>query len=927
MNSALINKTTTICVIGYFDHFNLGDEQYKESFSYIFETYFPNYDSLEIKFIDCDYLNSETFHDDDIIILGGGDVLNEYFLNKIIMKFDGKPNKMIAVSVGLPYSNILINTFKLSIFDYIFIRTKQDMDLFSEYFRKDRLFYIPDISYYLLNKHKTIFNQKSFIYKFTNLTNGKHGRTENGGVILELSDAIRKPNKATNVKQTYYDEVKKTLSTWCAKLNKKVICFSLNRHIYSKQIKEAYKDIIQSFAETIKTFIAKGYYVVLLPFNTIEKNNIEDNTENDIIIHNDVCHIIEYTNIQMMNKILNIKDQLSVRETLSLYKYFYVTVPMRFHACLFSIYMQVPMVPVFTTKKIKNILLDIEWNHFYELDKNEKDIPIIMDSENLNTKISYITDTYNYLFLKEKLKNTNIGLGICLENTIPHLVDIINHPYEKVSTMTKSNHIDLQINRLYTKLQDYIMKTEKIHDFRLAKKTETQSNIVLISSYYLTNNFNSIYNYGLKTKMFNIQYDYHEEWKWIMKNHLSHHKKIYSNPDGLFNLDFIDQSDYSGVHRSGWQYVYSHIKTMHNENSPILMDLYLDKTFHWNYSVNKIIGLIPYKKSWVGFVHHTFDETFSNYNNNCLLKNEDFILSIPYCKGLFVLSNYLKTEFEKRFNEMNVNIPIYVLIHPTEMQNIPKFSYSQFIVNKEKKLVHIGGWLRNIYSYYLLEIKETVRFKKSGTCFFGSHIKDTIKKTALFGKNMNNYYPQPNIQENIQSIMALSESNDSMASILQNCCQNMSYYSLNETQIHNNWYKHFMQHFSKVLNSVFILQNMDNDKYDELLSQNIVFINLVDASTVNTIIECIVRNTPIIVNRHPSAVELLGNGYPLFYDNGKDYMKMNNEINALLENPSSVYNAYKYLKNMDKHTFQIEYFIQSMKSCMKHIMYDASNNV
>jgi hypothetical protein len=117
---------------------------------------------------------------------------------------------------------------------------------------------------------------------------------------------------------------------------------------------------------------------------------------------------------------------------------------------------------------------------------------------------------------------------------------------------------------------------------------------------------------------------------------------------------------------------------------------------------------------------------------------------------------------------------------------------------------------------------------------------------------------------------------------------------------------------------------MDNEGYDNLLTNNIVFINLVDASTVNTIIECIIRNTPIIVNKHPSAVELLGEKYPLYYKNSNDYIKMNNEINSLLDDPFSIYYAYKYLKNMDKHTFQIEYFIQSMKSCMKHVMYDIS---
>lgn len=928
-----LSEQKNICIIGYFGHFNLGDEQYKESFDYIFHTFFPNYISLNIKYIDCDYLATQEFNTDDIIILGGGDVLNEYFLNKIILKFENKPNKIIAFSVGLPYSNILINTFKLSIFDYIFIRTKQDIELFSQYFNRDRLVYIPDISFYLLQKHKDILNQKSFIYKLTNTTernNKKNIQIKNGGVILEMSHTLRNHK---NIEPEYYVQIKKTLSNWCAKLNKKVICFSLNRHIYSKQIKEAYKDIVQAFAETIKTFISKGYYIVLLPFNTIEKDNLEDNTENDIIIHNDVCNIINYTNSQMLQKILNITDALTVKQTLGLYKYFYITVPMRFHACLFSIYMQVPMVPVFTTKKIKNQLLDIQWNHYYELDKNEKDIPIMMDTDVLNKKISHVAERYNYMYMKTQLQSANIELGIQIDNTIPLFVDIINKPYEKISTMTKSNYIDLQINKLYYKLQDYAMKTEKKHDFRLCVLPETQTNMVLMASYYLTNNFNSIYNYGLKMKMFDKHYNYAEEWKWILKNHMAQHKKIVSNPDGLFNIDFIDQSDHSGVHRSGWQYVYDNIKTLHNEKSDILMDLYIDRTFHWNYTVNKLLGLIPYKTSWVGFIHHTFDTSFSEYNNNTLLKNEDFILSVPYCKGLFVLSHYLKEQFEREFKLMNVKIPIYVLIHPTEMQNVPSFQFNRFIENKDKKIVHIGGWLRNIYSFYLLQLKETYTFKKQKCTFFKNSTSDKIKKTALRGKNMANYYPSSEIKENITALLCHTENVQNnkidtsiLTTILPNCSHNMNY-SNDEIvpvthHLRNNWNKHFMENFSNVLDNIDILQNIDNEKYDELLCENIVFINLVDASTVNTIIECIIRNTPIIVNRHPAAVELLGKNYPLFFDNGTNYIKMNIEVNALLDEPTSIYRAYKYLKHMDKHIFQIDYFIQTLKSCMKHIIYD-----
>ena len=53
--------------------------------------------------------------------------------------------------------------------------------------------------------------------------------------------------------------------------------------------------------------------------------------------------------------------------------------------------------------------------------------------------------------------------------------------------------------------------------------------------------------------------------------------------------------------------------------------------------------------------------------------------------------------------------------------------------------------------------------------------------------------------------------------------------------------------------------------YDQLLRENICFISLFDASANNVVIECIVRTTPILINRLPAVVEYLGEEYPFYY--------------------------------------------------------------
>jgi hypothetical protein len=63
-----------------------------------------------------------------------------------------------------------------------------------------------------------------------------------------------------------------------------------------------------------------------------------------------------------------------------------------------------------------------------------------------------------------------------------------------------------------------------------------------------------------------------------------------------------------------------------------------------------------------------------------------------------------------------------------------------------------------------------------------------------------------------------------------------------------------------------VCQHLPDAEYDLLLSRNIVFIQLYDASANNTVIECLARGTPLLVNPLPAVREYLGTDYPLYYD-------------------------------------------------------------
>ena len=115
--------------------------------------------------------------------------------------------------------------------------------------------------------------------------------------------------------------------------------------------------------------------------------------------------------------------------------------------------------------------------------------------------------------------------------------------------------------------------------------------------------------------------------------------------------------------------------------------------------------------------------------------------------------------------------------------------------------------------------------------------------------------------------------------------------------------------------TVKITLNLSNADYDEMLSQNIVCIDVFNSSANNTVLECIVRNTPILVNRHPAIIEYLGEDYPLYFNNIDD---LNVIINSTLFS-YNIKNAYMYLYNMNKSKFTIEYFTSSIYSILLNI--------
>ena len=90
--------------------------------------------------------------------------------------------------------------------------------------------------------------------------------------------------------------------------------------------------------------------------------------------------------------------------------------------------------------------------------------------------------------------------------------------------------------------------------------------------------------------------------------------------------------------------------------------------------------------------------------------------------------------------------------------------------------------------------------------------------------------------------------------------------------------------------------------YNELFKNSIVYLDLYASTCNNVILECIKTNCPIVINRLPPVEAYLGKEYPLFFDNV-------NDINKDFINDDKIITAHKYLQNLDKSRFTVDYFI------------------
>lgn len=829
-----------ILVVGYYDRGNLGDDAFKNCFQKI----------GSMRFITSDDFNSVP-DDIDVIICGGGDIINPYFMDRIQRVLSNFKGPVYAFSIGIPFT---ANFKYLTFFDHIILRTQQDIQEIEKIVHPDNITYMPDFT------------------------------------VLLKTNAVKRPFTGTPR-----------------------IGFFLAQPAFVKTPED--RQLIQKITEVVRQ-VSDFAEVYLLAFN-FGKNP----SENDIVLNQQVLdlldskpnvHLVKDTYLRKPNTMMKFMSSLDLAFC------------MRFHSVMFSLIQNVPFVTMYTTRKIHNLIKDVDMQDYsYNLPLDDRYKPTDID---VNRAVSLVkfglaNPNGNYKFSNVDIDYLRFLLSIKKRKTIT-LFKNFDKTRDEVLDDVKGlvqNYLEIDDDTY----QQFLLA--EIHINSIIKDRNTV-NLSRLICYGITEVINPPYIWGLSDNMINRKnFKLIEAIDWIYNDYKD--LIIKQNEEGvvlpplnidkrvLIDLHYIKQEDAKGLHRSGWSYVmgglYQLDKTINNKtNDAIIVDGYIDRTFHWGCEVLEYNKKIPYTQAWIGFLHHTFHTDYSEYNCDQMFKNPSFIASLPHCEAIIVMSNYLAEELRTYLNVYGfAYVPVKVLRHPTEIPE-HKFSINEFLENEDKQVIQIGGWLRNSYAIYDLPVDP----------IWNNRLK--LRKTVLKGREMDNYFKLDGLFEYLEGVLGLDIYNEDYSDqdFVKNCNREHTAISgdicpTSMCRVNKNTNKYIigMVESLKLKDaSVSIIDNLSNDRYDQLLASNIVFLNLVDCSTVNTVIECVVRNTPLIVNRHPAIEELLGKGYPGFYSCLIEASMISTDLEKIKE-------ISTYLERLDKTDYLLSTFIDKFQDIVLEV--------
>ncbi len=316
--------------------------------------------------------------------------------------------------------------------------------------------------------------------------------------------------------------------------------------------------------------------------------------------------------------------------------------------------------------------------------------------------------------------------------------------------------------------------------------------------------------------------------------------------------------------------------------APLLLDAYVDHTFSSELPRPAGSPVVPHVRPWVGFVHHTFDTTFSDTNCTRLFQTPSFLASLPACRGLIALSQTLAQQLRAALiGAGRPSVPVWSLAHPTPLppagSTATTFTWPKLLANSERLAVHVGAWMRDPRFLAGLSLPPTnaLRLRKAVLGAAAAVAPSPSPSSPL--PPLDGGPPYASARGGPTAIGAPLTPEEAAAGDVQ------------------------------------LLPPATAAQYDAMLQGNVVFLNLVDASAVNTVLECVARNTPVIVNRLPALEEVLGTRYPGFYSTPQQALDLLTKFIGLAAAPLAM---HTYLTRLDKRPLQRAAFVDGVREIL-----------
>lgn len=847
-----------ILVAGYYHHKNLGDDLFQHVFEqYIFSDT-GKYTLTIVQLADiisiCQQIDDGNIEAFDYLVIGGGDLVNDYFFNEqsiACLRKTFRTTPIIMYGIGLSYPSTLKT---LDIADYILMRNKTDHDAAKARYSPYYATFTPDLAFHCLSDKSLPLPQTA---------SAPNIQIQHVGFCLPY--------------------------TWFVDSD----CTFMNTSFFNQII------------QLIRYQVQQQRTVHLIPFDTSANA-----CNSDILLIQRLKSVFDEEPSIRDNIVYPSLGGESFSETLSNYIAYFNSLDLvfgsRYHSVIMSILTNKPWISLYSTRKLQTLATDVTpmlKRLFIPLVLDKNQIPIALDMHSITETEVYVQQNYSTIVQAiHSLRLSFYNAAVKAKNRVYEITETPDlnvrytppqyiAPQEKQALLSKTVMNILQcIDKLTNKNQKLVESGFPISKILSRRKHASTGQVEAMIAeeilYTITDDPYAPYYYGLLDTV--LADNLVSQLDWVIDDYYEKYK-FKSNPNSVISLV---NKNFQELHRSGWQYIIDNLVTtitsqvQNLKQNSLIIDMYVDKTFHWNKSFYVQKNIVPYTSAWIGFIHHTYSYYNNHYNCDVLFRDPEFIASLHHCKCLIVMSKYLqrniKNSIQKLIDDglLSEAVTVEVVYHPSEVTKTV-FDWNIFTANDNKQVVQIGNWLRDVHAIYQLELPPTSEIQT---------------KVVLKNKNSDNYLPPLDLLDSLFQVFNTKGRqlvNNNVLDICKITFQNMHVKGLYE-------------YIVKIENSVTIMEYVDNEEYDELLSKNVVFIKLIDASAVNTIVECILRNTPILVNPIEPVVETLGVGYPLYYNDTFEASSMLTDLNRIQR-------AHEYLKKMNKTPFLIHTFMKTME--------------